>query len=81
MITKIRCVGLAGRMPNEMQFCFAWDVACKRREALMQHYRAVANLYPISTQFWPLHVRKDLLVLEMVQRRLTRLIIGMNGLM
>ena len=53
----------------------------KSREVLLQLYRVLVRPHlEYCVQFWSPYLRKDVVALGTVQRRFTRLILGMKGL-
>ena len=67
---------------NGMLAFIAKGMEYKNREVLLQLYRVLVRPHlEYCVQFWCPYLRKDILALEAVQRRFTRLIPGMGGLM
>eukprot|EP00061_Rhincodon_typus_P005615 g25343.t1 len=57
------------------------EIENKSRDVLLGLYKVLVRLHlEYCEQFWALYLRKDVLVLEMVQKRFTRMIPGMEGL-
>jgi len=64
---------------NGMLAFISKGMKCKNREVLPKLYKArVRPHLEYCEQFWFPDLRKDILALEAVQRRLTRLILGME---
>jgi len=66
---------------NGMLVFIAKGIEYKGKEALLQLYKALVRLHlEYCAQFWSSYLRKDVVALEAVQRRFTRLIPEMRGL-
>ena len=71
----------AVKKANGMLAFITRGVEYRSKEVLLQLYRALVRPHlEYCVQFWSPHLRKDILAMEGVQRRFTRLIPGMAGL-
>jgi len=69
------------RKANGMLAFIARGIEFKSREVLLQLYKVLVRPHlEYCAQFWSPYLRKDILALEAVQRRFTRLIPEMRGL-
>jgi len=74
-------VQLAVRKVNSMLAFISRRLEYKSRDVLLRLYKALVRPYlEYCEQFWAPYLRKDVLALEGVQRRFTRMIPGMKGL-
>ena len=67
----------AVKKANDMLAFIVRRFEYRNRDVLLQLYRALARPY---LQFWCSYLRKDILAINGVQQRFTRLIPGMTGL-
>ena len=71
----------AVKKANGMLAFITRGVEYRSKEVLLQLYRALVRPHlEYCVQFWSPNLRKDILAIEGVQRRFTRLIPGMAGL-
>jgi len=74
-------VQLAVRKPHSMLASISRGLEYKSRDVLLRLHRALVRPHlEYCEQFCAPYLRKDVLVLEGVQRRFTRMISGMKGL-
>ena len=59
-----------------------WRLECKSRDVFLRLYEALVRPhFEYCEQFWAPYLRKDVLALERVQRRFTRIIPGVKSLL
>ncbi|XP_051873382.1 RNA-directed DNA polymerase from mobile element jockey isoform X2 [Pristis pectinata] len=74
-------VGSVVKKANAMLAFISRGIVYKSKDVLMRLYAALVRPHlEYCVQFWAPHLRKDVLTLERVQRRFTRMIPGMKGL-